>query len=633
MSAEPSTATYGRLPAGDDAPTMPPRGERAPAARPFFLPDPSLTLVEVIERRATITPRQPALHDVSLVGTIAEARALVFGSLVTRAGAIAAALARAGVKRGDRVVLAIARPSRFAAAFLGTLQLGAIAVPIPPADGLELPRAIAERMRTVLDDATPTAILCDSARSLAIARSVRGGLGAIDVSVLETTLAAEAPRTHPSRFEDVAFLQYTSGSTGAPKGVVVTHGALVDNLRCITEAARFGPSDRCVSWLPLFHDMGLVGALLLGLYLGNDPHLMEPRTFLMRPVAWLDAMTRFEGTFTVAPNFAYALAAERTPESALGSLQLSKMRLFFNGAEPIDRKTTDAFVARFAPCGLRPEAMYPVYGMAEATLAASFPRPGSGARFDVIDRHRLAADRRAVRIASDAPDALHVACLGRAMPGHVVAIVDPISERVLGEREVGEITVKGPSISPRYFGERTTRPHLRTGDLGYLADGELHVVDRLKDLVIVGGRNYAPSDVERAAATVEGVVPGAIAAFGSRRVGGSTDGTEALVVVAAIHPTSWRASAAIREDVARAVHERIGLRPARVVLVGPGDLARTSSGKVRRSDCRRAFDENRLSEATGLLARASLKLARMRRRIGAALATPTQPEAEEEVSS
>lgn len=592
--------------------------------RSFFLPDAHSTLVDVVDRRVALTPRRPALHDVVLAGSSPEARAFSFAALGTQSSAIAAALASAGVEHGDRVVVAIARPSRFAAAFLGILRIGAIAVPIPPADGLELPRSIAERMRAVLDDAAPRAFLCDSARSLAIARSVSGGITAIDVSTTELRLAMEAPRGRSPSLEDVAFLQYTSGSTGQPRGVVVKHAALIDNLRAITTMARFGPEDRCVSWLPLFHDMGLIGALLLGLYLGSDPHLLEPRTFLTRPVAWLEAMSRFGGTFTVAPNFAYALAAERIPTAALAKIDLSKMRLFFDGAEPIDRKTLDAFVARLAPCGVRAEAMYPVYGLAEATLAATFPEPGTGARFDTIDREMLADERRAVAVAESTPDALFVACLGRAMPGHTVSIVEPGSERKLGEREVGEIVLAGPSISPRYHGEDGERAALRTGDLGYLAGGELYVVDRLKDLVIVGGRNYAPSDVERAASGVDGLVPGGLAAFGVS----TSAGTESLVVVAAIHPATWRTGESLRAEVALAIHQRVGLRPSRVYLVGPGDLPRTSSGKVRRAACKRSVLENCLPEAEGLFSRARLKLARMRRRIGAAFATlgPAQHE-------
>jgi acyl-CoA synthetase (AMP-forming)/AMP-acid ligase II len=565
---------------------------------------------------------------VALEGAVPERRATTFGELNERAISLARLLLGEGVSPGDRVVLAIARPSRFAAAFVGVTRIGAVAVPIPPADGLELSRTIEDRTRGVLTDCAPRAILADSPRALAIARTLAPKIVAIDVSAIDTAATRSAvgtsdvDRRMPS-LEDVAFLQYTSGSTGKPRGVVVRHANLVDNLRGIATAAAFGPSDRCVSWLPLFHDMGLIGGLLLGLYVGTAPHLMEPRTFLLRPVAWLDAMSKFRATFTVAPNFAYSLVATRVPDSALRNLDLSSVRLFFDGAEPIDRASIDAFVSRFASAGVRASAMYPVYGLAEATLAASFPAPGSGARFDHVDRGVLASHRAAVKVASDAPTALAVACLGRALPGHRVTIEEPEGDTVLPERTIGEVVVRGPSISSGYYGEACDRTALRTGDLGYLADGELYVVDRLKDLVIVAGRNYAPSDVERAAASVRGLVPGAIAAFGVR----GADGTEALCIVAAIHPTTWRASDVMKAEIAAAVHERVGLCPSRICLVSPGDVRRTSSGKVRRAACRVALESGELRDAEGVLARAAMKLERWRRRIGAALAISTAPRA------
>ena len=581
-----------------------------------FLPDPSLTLPEVVTQRALATPELSALYDVVLEGALPVRRATTFAALDRDARAICDALAAAGVSRGDRVVLAIARPSRFAAAFVGITRLGATAVPVPPADGLELSSAIADRFRSVFGSCTPRAVLADSPRALAIARTFAPGIFMLDVSALALEESG-AGRAHPMpSLSDVAFLQYTSGSTGEPRGVVVRHANLVDNLRGIATAARFGPDDRCVSWLPLFHDMGLIGGLLLGLYVGTAPHLMEPRTFLLRPVAWLDAMSRFRATFTVAPNFAYTLVASRIHDAALRDLDLSSVRLFFDGAEPIDRASIDRFVTRFASCGVRPEAMYPVYGLAEATLAASFPEPGTGARFDHVDRALLAEQGVAARVAPDSSTALAVACLGRALPGHRVSIVAPENGDELGERRVGEIVVRGPSISSGYFGETTTRHELHTGDLGYLADGELYVVDRLKDLVVVAGRKYAPSDIERAIAPIRGLVPGALAAFGLR----GDEGTESLCIVAAVHPTTWRTSQVLKAEIASAVHARVGLRPARICLVGPGDVPRTSSGKVRRAACRLALESHRLREAEGLLARITMKFERWRRRIGAVLA-------------
>lgn len=606
MSAERPAAAPGREPSIEIA------GRRSP----FFLPDASLTLPEVIERRARAAPELAALFDLSL-GARATREATSFGALWARASDVAGGLAALGVGAGDRVVIAVGRPSSFAAAIVGTMRLAAIAVPIPPVDGLELPRVIEERMRGVIADASPEVVLADSEAALSIARSVAPGVRALAIDDVHGELggAPGAPEVALPSPHDVAFLQYTSGSTGSPRGVVVTHASLVANLRAIVEAARFGPEDRCVSWLPLFHDMGLVGGLLLGLYVGAAPHLATPRGFLSRPVSWLEAMDRFRATFTVAPNFAYALIAHRVPESALAGLDLGAIRLCFDGAEPIDRATLEAFSRKLAPAGLRSSAMYPVYGLAEATLAASFPEPGRPARVDVVDREVLASEGRALPVDPGDPRALAIASLGRGMPGHSLAVVDPITREALPERRVGEVVLDGPSISVGYHGRPPSARPLATGDLGYLADGELHVVDRLKDLVIVAGRNLAPSDVERAASSIAGIVPGAIAAFGVP----GPEGTDALAVLAAIHPSTWRTGEALRAEIAHAIQERTGVRPARVWLVGPGDVPRTSSGKIRRAECRALAIRSELREVDGLGARARIKLERMRRRMVGAL--------------
>ena len=607
-----------------DAPATTDGGTEAERRRPpvrgevdsgrFFLPHPSWTLPEILDLRAATSPAEEALFDLVAERTGLVARPTRFGELRARTLDVAAALVAAGVGRGDRVVISLGRPSSFAAALLGTMRTGAVAVPVPPADGLELPRAIEERLRGVVEDCGPRAVISEGT-ALEIARARVPGAAVLD-------FASIAPGTGPAmqhaRLEDIAFLQYTSGSTGRPRGVVVRHGNLVANLRAIQEAARFDEHDRCVSWLPLFHDMGLVGGLLLGLYLGTAPHLMEPRTFLLRPRSWLEAMSRFRATFTVAPNFAYALVARRIPDAALAGLDLSSVRLLFDGAEPIDRATTDAFLARLSPCGLRPEALYPVYGLAEATLAAAFPEPSTGARYDTVDRAELATSGHAVPVDPGSPGAVAVACLGRAVPGHRLWIADPSSGTALGERVVGEVMLEGPSVSPGYHGEALDRRTLRTGDLGYLAGGELHIVDRLKDLVIVGGRNHAPSDLERAAATVGDLVPGGIAAFGTRS-GEGEEGTETLVIVAAVHPSSWRTAEAIRTDVAAAVHLRAGIRPTEIVLVTPDGVPRTSSGKIRRAECKARYERGELEPLEGPMARVGLKLERLRRRWAAAL--------------
>jgi acyl-CoA synthetase (AMP-forming)/AMP-acid ligase II len=390
-------------------------------------------------------------------------------------------------------------------------------------------------------------------------------------------------------FHETAFIQYTSGSTGSPKGVVVTHRNLVANMRASTEGARFGPNDRSLSWLPLYHDMGLVGGLLLGLYLGIDTFVMPTRSFVGRPDSWLRAMSRFKATFSCAPNFAYSILARRLPESALQGIDLSSWRLAFNGAEPIDLATLRDFTQRFAVTGLSPESSFPVYGMAECTLAVAFPTPGVPVRQDVVDRDLLGRAGRAVPVVSGSPSAVSFASVGRAVPGHSLRILDPDGGAELPERHLGEVAVSGPSVSPYYFrkdgkyGE--PRKELRTGDLGYMASGELYIVDRIKDLLIIGGRNFVPSDIERVVCDVPGVRYGSVVSFAIR----GADGTDELYLVVGAEPRS-SVEGDLRHMVSEKVHERFGLAARDIVLVKPGIVPKTSSGKIRRLACRELYE-------------------------------------------
>ncbi len=306
------------------------------------------------------------------------------GDLDHAIGHAAARLRAAGVEHGDRVLVALGRPEHFAAFVLGAMRIGAAAVPVPELGPLEQPAAFTERVHAVARDASPVvAVVADrpagerlaavGIASMLAAERDRLGLGAAIDSWQEVA---------PS---DTALLQYTSGSTGDPKGVVVSHANLAANLRAIALAARFGPDERSVSWLPLHHDMGLVGGLLVSLYMGTPAFVMETRHFMARPLAWLHAIDACRATFTVAPNFAYNLVAHRVPPAALDGLDLSSLRLAFNGAEPIDRDTIEAFAERLAPHGLRRNAMFPVYGMAECTLATAFSTPEASPDIDVID--------------------------------------------------------------------------------------------------------------------------------------------------------------------------------------------------------------------------------------------------------
>ena len=398
------------------------------------------------------------------------------------------------------------------------------------------------------------------------------------------------PPDDPDR---LAILQFTSGSTAAPKGVMLPDRCIGANIDAIIAGAQLTHADRAVSWLPLYHDMGLIGLLMAPMLHGFELVLGAPQDFLARPACWLEWISEFRGTITAGPNFSYALAARALRRA--GELDLSSWRLALNGAETVDPSAVEAFCAAAAPFGFDPRAAYPVFGMAEATLAVTFPEVGEGMTVDAVDRRVLEHDRRAVAPAADAaPESVRrLAKLGKPLEGFELRIVDPVTGVVRGEREVGELELRSPSVTPGYYrnAEATAATFddgwLRTGDLAYLVDGQLVVCGRQKDVIIVGGRNVFPEDVERAAATVEGVRAGNVIAFGSDR----KRGRESIVVVA---ETRTDDPHEVHDSVINKVCDAVGVPPVEVVLVRPGSLPKTSSGKLQRSLCRDRYHEDQL---------------------------------------
>jgi acyl-CoA synthetase (AMP-forming)/AMP-acid ligase II len=557
------------------------------------LPDGRLTFPALFGQRLREQPSAVFFWVVEVSGRELSERSFSYAQLDARVRLAAGALAHHGINSGDRVLLSLARLDEFFVYFLAAQLLGAIPVPLPAAAEYEMPSVVRERVRSVAADCRPRALVADSAAALgSVAADMDPSMMLVDASaVAQLTCAPPEHLTHDRRFDEIAFIQYTSGSTAEPKGVVVNHGNLIANLRASAQRARFGAADVSFSWLPMYHDMGLIGGLLQGTYLGIPTYVMLPRHFVRRPESWLRAVTRYRATYTVAPNFAYSLAARRLPERALAGLDLSCLRLAFNGAEPIDRATVEAFIARFEPYGFQRTSFYPVYGLAECTLAAAFPEPGSGPVYDHVQRAALALDSVAVPTADGHDGAMSFVSCGSAMPDHELCVVDPVSREGLPERRVGEIVVFGPSVSRGYYDKQSSAAgELRTGDLGYIAEGRLFVVDRLKDLIIVAGRNIVPSDVERAVARVPGVWPGAVAAFGVQ----GKEGTEELVVLAGLDRRARPDLVALRDAIRRAVFEHQGVPVTEVCLTMPGNVPKTSSGKVQRSTCRRLFEAKTL---------------------------------------
>ena len=375
---------------------------------------------------------------------------------------------------------------------------------------------------------------------------------------------------------------------------MLPHRQICHNLDAMIGATRIDPAhDVLVSWLPLYHDMGLIGLLTEAMTGALDLVLARPQDFLAAPARWLSWMSEFGGTLSAGPNFSYALVTRVLRRLAPGALDLSHWRLALNGAEPVDPSTVQDFIDSAVPQGFDPRAALAVFGMAEATLGVTFPEPLSGIGVDVVDRRALEHERLAVPSSGERARAL--ARLGRPVAGLEIRIVDPATGAVMREREAGELEVRGNSMTPGYY----NRPEvtaaafhdgwLRTGDLGYLVGGELVVCGRLKDMIIVGGRNVFPEDVERAVAEVEGVRAGNVIAFGIER----QPGREGLVVVA---ETRERDVPMLRAAVADRVRDAVGL-PPEVVFVTPGTLPKTSSGKLQRSLCRSRYLEAELQLA------------------------------------
>jgi fatty-acyl-CoA synthase len=393
--------------------------------------------------------------------------------------------------------------------------------------------------------------------------------------------------------DSLALIQFTSGSTADPKAVTLPHRTVCANLDAIATAAAMDPTDEVmVSWLPLYHDMGLVGFLILPMTTGCELVLGAPQDFLASPLRWLRWLSDHGGTATAGPNFAWVLATRALQRlGADERLDLSRLRIALNGAEPVDATAVEEFIAAAEPHGLRPGAVFPAFGMAEVVIGATFPEPMSGLRVDHVDPRALEERRVAVPVAT--AEARRLVRLGRPLPGLEIRIVDEATGEVLPERAVGELEIRGSSVTPGYYrrddlaGELFRDGWLRTGDLAYLVDGELVVCGRSKDVIIVGGRNIFPDDIERAVSAIEGVRAGNVMAFG---VDGR-QGKESIVVVCEVRTDD---ETLLHKHVAERVREVVGVPAKDIVFVAPSTLPKTSSGKLQRAECRARYLAGRL---------------------------------------
>ena len=579
-------------------------------ARTSAVPGEWTSLVALLRDRAASQGDDPAF--VFLKDGEVEEAALSYGELDHRARSIAACLQQQAAA-GDRALLLFPPGLDYICAFFGCLYAGVIAVPIYPPQSQ---RSRADRLQSVVADSGAGWLLGTTEIVNGLTQEVEllGRLRTLTTDSVDDALA-QAWQMPAVDAGTIAFLQYTSGSTGQAKGVMVSHGNLLHNEALIRDGFGTDRETVVVGWLPLYHDMGLVGNVLQPIYLGGRAVLMSPMAFLQKPLRWLQAVSRYRATVSGGPNFAYELCAERIGEDDMAELDLSCWRVAFNGSEPIRATTLERFAQAFAPCGFRADASFACYGLAESTLFVAGSTPLTPTVCLDVDPAQLQRHRV---MRSQASDRRRLVGSGHAEPTRV-CIVQPESRRPCAMGEVGEIWVRGPSVAQGYwrqpelsadtFDARTDAgdgPFLRTGDFGFVQDGQLFVTGRLKELIIIRGRNHYPQDIEQ---TVQAAHPalavGAGAAFAIDQ-----DGEERLVVVQEVQRTHLRQLdvAAVEHAVRAAVAERHQLQLHALVLIKPMRLPKTSSGKIKRRETRRLFVE-RLLETLNAPAERTAKVA------------------------
>ncbi len=533
-------------------------------------------------------------HGLTFLGALAPGRDLFVSYGRLRADVISrsASLKALGLKKGDRLALVLPEGQDFIPIFLAALWAGIVPVPLYPPATLGKLDAFMEALSSILKIAEPK-VLVTSEKIKPLLWSMIGKVPSLGLLIspgkLPQSTAIGPDRPEPVSGSDLALLQFTSGSTSTPKGVQVTHGNLAANCHAIREHGLHldRERDHAVSWLPLYHDMGLIGLVLVPLTAGVSVTYIPTTSFIRNATLWLETIHRTRATVSFAPNFAYALVTRRARREQIARWDLSSMRVFGCGAEPIQPQTLRDFVDTFSPCGLRPEALLPCYGMAEATLAISFVGLEERLRADRIDASRYCREQRAVPVQNGAASLEVVSC-GRPFPEHEIAILDERGVH-LPERKIGEICLRGPSVAAGYFGNpEASRAAgmveggwLRTGDQGYLAAGELYVSGRLKDLLIINGRNFYPQRIEWAVERIAGVRKGSPVVFS--RPGPASE--EVVVVVETRHPEPAR----LQAEIVATVNDDLQLAVADVVLVAPGSLPKTSSGKLQRRKARELY--------------------------------------------
>jgi len=551
-------------------------------------PDHAQTLIEALEYHVE---RQPDRLTVFLYEDEKETQ-ISYRMLWEGALAYAAGLSAAGLTPGATVAIMLPTSKEYLYCFYGTLIAGGVPVPLyPPA-----------RLSTIEDHLTRhvgilkscgAAIMVTIPEAKPIAWLLRAQVESLRAVLMPADFPAKESFTPVKATSgQIGFLQYTSGSTGQPKGVVLTHANLLANVRAMGKAARATSADVFVSWLPLYHDMGLIGGCFATMYLSFPVVLMSPLAFLARPSSWLRAIHRHRGTISGGPNFSYELCLRRIPEHELEGLDLSSWRFAFNGAEPVSPDTMIGFGQKFSKYGFNRSSMSPVYGLAECSVGLAFTPPGEAWQVDLLDREIFSSSGDATLARDGDPSPLKVVCCGRAIPDHELRVVDAAGLE-LADRAEGSLQFRGPSATSGYYRNPEATKGLfdgewvNTGDRAYLSDGQLYLTGREKDIIIRGGRNISPYELEEAVGDIPGVRRGCVAVFGSQD---SASGTERIVVLAETRERRGGAEAEIKKKINDLAMSLIGAPVDDIVLAPPHTVPKTSSGKIRRVAARDYYE-------------------------------------------
>ncbi|HZO76384.1 MAG TPA: fatty acyl-AMP ligase [Ktedonobacteraceae bacterium] len=562
------------------------------------------SLVDILQRRSLLHPMKLAYKFLRYTPTGCSERDWTYQELDWQARSIGAALTHMGMFQKP-VLLLFPSGLEYVAAFFGCLYAGAIAVPAYP------PRRTrsTDRVQSILEDARPSVILTTSSIQATVCEWLTFATPEADIAVIAVDaleeVSADVWQKPPVSRDALAFLQYTSGSTATPKGVMVSHGNLLHNAALIRHYSQFDENNVCVSWLPIYHDMGLIAAILQPVYAGYSTVFMDPVQFLQFPMRWLYTISQHRGTISYAPNFAYEQCIRRAKPDDIASLDLSCWQIAVNGAEPIRTETIERFMETFAPCGFQPTTPRFAYGLAEATLVVTTPSQRTHPVMRAFDKSAL--EKNIVALAD--PQALHtqkLAGCGAPDLGQQVVIVHPEHRTRCAADEIGEIWIQGESVAMGYWqkpevteqifharlSESGEGPFLRTGDLGFIHEGHLYITGRIKDVIILNGRNHYPQDIEL---TMErshpALHPGGCVAFAVER-----EGQEQLVVMAEITPRyRWQqnqldgAATEIQAAIRRYIADAHDIRAHDVVLLQMGEILKTSSGKLQRRACRAKY--------------------------------------------